>query len=147
MTQSVLGSHPQTFRKQLHIRIGLCVAAGLFTLGINILLALLRTDSNRIFMLAANIASDILCGCILLYYTQMHLRPKMQLLRLCSRQREQVTGTITGISSQPRRYMDLDCYAVTVNERTVFLPANTLELTQQTYTFYLVSNVIVEVAQ
>lgn len=147
MKQSVLGQPVHIYRKKLHRRIGLCVSAAVFTLGLNILLTALRTDTNHAFMLTANIVADILCGFFLLYDTQLHIRPQIRLYRLFTRQREQLTGTVTHISPQVQRYMDLDCYAVTVDERKVFLPAGTLELKLQTYTLFLVSNVIVEVGQ
>lgn len=147
MKQSVLGMSPHSYQKQIHRHIGICIAVLIFTLGLNILLTALRTDRNHTLMLIGNIAADILCGFFLLYHTELHIRPKLRIYRLFNRQKEQFTGTITHISQQPVRYMDIDCYTVTADGRKVFLPAGTLELKQETYTLFLVSNVIVEVAQ
>lgn len=147
MSQTILGQSPESFKKKLRTRIGFCVASAVLTLGLNILFTCLRTDANHTLMLVANICADILCGFFILYHTQVHIQPKMRLYKLFLRKREVLTGTITYISSVPQRYMDMDCYGVTVNERKIFLPANTLALKYQNYTLYLVSNVIVEVAQ
>lgn len=147
MKQSVLGMSAQAYRTQLHIRTGLCFAAGLLTLGLNLLLTALRTDSNHTWLLIANIAADILCLWGILYATEQHILPKWRLYKLFARPREQLTGTVTHISAQTRRYMDMDCHPVTVEDRQVFLPAGSLALKQEVYTFSLVSNVIMEAAQ
>ena len=147
MKQSVLGMSAHAFRKKLHNRIRLCVAAALLTVGLNLLLMALRTDATHNLMLVANITTDILCGLFVLYQTERYILPKIRLYKLFARPRETLTGSVTQISTQVQRYMDLDCYAVTVDSRKVFLPAGTLELKQQTYTLFLVSNIIVEVSQ
>ena len=147
MKQSILGKPIHTYRKQLHRRIVLCVVAAFFTLGLNIFLTTLRTDANHNVLLTINIISDILCGIFLLHSIELYIRPQRKLYQLFTRQPEQLTGSVTHISTQPQRYMDMDCYAVTVDDRKVFLPAGTLTLTEGHYTIHLVSNVIVEVAQ
>ena len=147
MKQSILGMSAHIYKNKLRRRIGVCVAAALFTLGLNILLTSLRTEENHSFMLTANIVTDIICGTFLLYGTQLHILPQIRLYRLFIRQHELLTGTVTHISPQVQRYMDLDCYAVTIDGRRVFLPAGTLELSMQSYRVFLVSNVIVGVEQ
>lgn len=147
MKQSILGQAAHTYKKQLHRRIGLCMVAALVTFGLNLLLVALHTDANHGIFLALNIGADILCGIFVLYYVEMHIRPQRKLYKLFIRQRQLLTGTVDSVSPQVQRYLDLDCYAVTINERKVFLPANTIKLEPGSCTLSLVSNVIVEVEQ
>lgn len=147
MKQSILGQSARSYQKRIHWRIGLCIAAFLLTVGLNVLFTALRTDSNHTLMLLVNIASDILCGIFLLYSWDMLILPKLRLYRLFCRNRELLSGTVTEISRNPQRYMDIDCYAVTVDSRRVFLPAGTIALQQERCTLSLVSNIIVEAEQ
>lgn len=147
MKRSVLGQSAYGFGKQINRRIFLCAVIAFATIALNFLLTSLRTDANHAIMLVANILSDIFCGCFLLYFIQLHILPKRKLYKLSTRPKTQLSGNVLRISAQPQRYLDMDCYAVTVDGRTVFLPVGTLELKLQPYTFFLVSNVIVEVEQ
>lgn len=147
MKQSVLGQSVRSYKKKLTVHIGLCIAGLVLTVGLNILFTALRTDRNHTLMLVLNIAADVLCGFLLLYACQMHILPALRLYRLFCRNREQLTGRVTGISQTTQRYMDMDCYTVTVNNRRIFLPVGTLSVQPEEYTFFLVSNIIVEAEQ
>ena len=147
MTQSVLGRSAHSYKKRLDLHIGLCIAGLVLTIGLNILFTTLRTDSNHTLMLILNIAADVLCGFLLLYAWQMHILPGLRLYRLFCRNRELLSGTVTEISHDTQRYMDIDCHTVTVDGRRVFLPTDTLCLLPAKYTFSLVSNIIVEAEQ
>lgn len=147
MTLSVLGQSARSYKKRLRLRIGLCIAGLLLTVGLNVLFTALRTDRNHDLMLFLNIVTDVLCGFLLLYFLQMHIFPELRLYRLFCRNREQLAGTVTAISQSTQRYMDMDCHSVTVNGRRVFLPAGTMRLQNGEYTLFLVSNIIVEAVQ
>lgn len=147
MTRSVLGQSAHSYKKRLDLRIGLCIAVFVLTVGLNILFTVLRTDSNHTLMLILNIAADVLCGFLLLYTWDMHILPGLRLYRLFCRNRELLSGTVTEISQDTQRYMDIDCHTVTVDNRRVFLPAGTLNIQKAACTLSLVSNIIVEAEQ
>lgn len=148
MKQTILGMPPALYRQKLRMRTFLCFAVAVFVLALNILLAALRTDSNHTGMLVLNIAADILAGLFLLPFISLRILPQKRLLQLTEQVPEKLLITISEISPLPQRYMDMDCYPVSGDGRTLFLPANTLELTEgSTYTLSLVSNIIVEAAQ
>ena len=147
MIRSVLGQSAHSYKKRLDRRIGLCIAVFVLTVGLNILFTALRTDSNHGLMLILNIAVDVLCGFFLLYEIEMHILPRVRLYRLFCRNRELLSGTVTEISQDTQRYMDIDCHTVTVDDRRVFLPAGTLKIQNAACTLSLVSNIIVEAEQ
>lgn len=144
MNKSILGQPAPIYKKRLLGRIYFCIAAAVITLCLNILLIALRTDSNHTLMLILNIAADTLCGGFLLFEIDMHILPPLRLYRLMLRQKETLSGDLTDIGTKPRRYMDIDCYEVTVGDRKVFLPAGTIQLQEGPCTLLLVSNIIVE---
>jgi len=87
MTLSVLGQSARSYKKRLQLRIGLCIAGLVLTIGLNILFTALRTDRNHDLMLFLNIVTDVLCGFLLLYFLQMHIFPELRLYRLFCRNR------------------------------------------------------------
>lgn len=148
MKQTILGMPPALYRQKLRMRTFLCFAVAVFVPALNILLAALRTDSNHTGMLVLNIAADILAGLFLLPFISLRILPQKRLLQLTEQVPEKLLITISEISPLPQRYMDMDCYPVSGDGRTLFLPANTLVLTERnTYTLSLVSNIIVEASQ
>lgn len=148
MKQTILGMPPALYRQKLQQRRGLCIAVVVGTLALNILFTALRTDSNHNLMLFLNIAADISAGLFLLPFISLRILPQKRLLRLTQQASETLLITIDKISPLTQRYMDIDCYPVSGDKRTLFLPANTLVLTEQnTYTLSLVSNIIVEASQ
>ena len=148
MKQTILGMSSALYRKKLRMRTFLCIAVVAGVLALNILFAALRTDSNHTWMLVLNIAADILAGLFLLPFISLRILPQKRLLQLTEQVPEKLLITISEISPLPQRYMDMDCYPVSGDGRTLFLPANTLALTEGcTYTLSLVSNIIVEAAQ
>lgn len=144
MKESILGQSVPVYKKRLFGRIYLSIAAAVITLCLNVLFTALRTDSNHTLMLFLNIAADALCGGFLLFEMDMHILPAMRLYRLMLRNKETLSGELTGISTKPRRYMNIDCYEVTVGNRKFFLPAGTMQLREGPCTLLLVSNIIVE---
>lgn len=148
MKQTILGMPPALYRQKLRQRSFLCIAVATGTLALNILFTALRTDSNHNLMLFLNIAADISAGLFLLPFISLRILPQKRLLQLTQQVSETLRITIAEISPLPQRYMDMDCYQISGDTRTLFLPANTLELTEgSTYTLSLVSNIIVEASQ
>lgn len=148
MKQTILGMPPALYRQKLRQRSFLCIAVATGTLALNILFTALRTDSNHNLMLFLNIVADILAGLFLLPFISLRILPQKRLLQLTQQVSETLRITIAEISPLPQRYMDMDCYPVSGDRRTLFLPVNTLVLTEQnTYTLSVVSNIIVEASQ
>ena len=148
MKQTILGMPPALYRQKLRQRSFLCIAVATGTLALNILFTALRTDSNHNLMLFLNIAADILAGLFLLPFISLRILPQKRLLQLTQQVSETLRITIAEISPLPQRYMDMDCYQISGDTRTLFLPADTLVLTERnTYTLSLASNIIVEASQ
>ena len=148
MKQTILGMSPALYRQKLRQRIFLCIAVAVVALALNTLFTVLRTDRNHNWMLILNIAADILAGLFLLPFITLRILPQKRLLQLTRQTPENLLITITEISPLPQRYMDMNCYQVSGNGRTLFLPADTMVLTEQkTYALSLVSNIIVEASQ
>lgn len=148
MKQTILGTTPALYQKRLRQRIALSIFITLLTVGLNILFTALRTDRNHAGMLLLNIGTDILAGLFLLPFITLRILPQSRLLRLMYKEKSQVTVLVESISSTTQRYMDMDCYCVSGTGRKCFLPAGTISLTENTeYTFFLVSNIIVEAVQ
>lgn len=148
MKQTILGMPPALYRRKLRQRSFLCIAVATGALALNILFTALRTDSNHNLMLFLNIAADISAGLFLLPFISLRILPQRRLLQLTQQVSETLRITIAEISPLPQRYMDMDCYRISGDTRTLFLPANTLVLTERnTYTLSLVSNIIVEASQ
>lgn len=146
MKLSVLGEAPNSYRKKLYQKTALCITAVLLTVGVHILLLALRTEQNHRLFLFLNIAADILCGIPLFYFVATKLTPKYRLYWLFSRKSVTFSGQVVSVSKTITRYMDMDCYEVTVDGRKLFLPADTIALEEnRQYDFSLVSNTIVEV--
>lgn len=148
MKQTILGMPPALYRQKLRQRSFLCIAVATGTLALNILFTALRTDSNHNLMLFLNIVADILAGLFLLPFISLRILPQKRLLQLTQQVSETLRITIAEISPLPQRYMDMDCYQISSDTRTLFLPADTLVLTERnTYTLSLASNIIVEASQ
>lgn len=145
MKQTILMDNPIRFEKILQRRIWLAVSISLLTLGLNVILTLLRTDANHIWILIVNILTDILCGLFVLPFVTLRILPQRKLLKLTHWEKECLQVTVSAISQHSQRYMDIDCLTVTTENRTLFLPVNTLQLqTGTAYRFMLVQNIIVE---
>ena len=144
---NVLGMSCAQCKQLLRRRLVWCILLILLTVSANILFTALRTEQNHTWMLLLNIAADVLCSFFLLYYADMQILPQYRLYKLFCRPQEQLTGTVTWISPAPQRYMDLDCYCIMVDNRRVFLPVCGIVLEESSYTFHLVSNIILEVRQ
>ena len=145
MKRSILADSSSHYKMVLDRKRLLCILLGVFTLILNIVLAVLRTDENHSLMLSINILSDILCGFFLTYYVSVRLMPRYRLYRLMFREKVPMTATVKEIGSSTVRYLDVDCYPVTVDARTLFLPVSGLRLTVGgQYTLWVTANMILE---
>lgn len=148
MKQNVIGQSPADCKKVIHRQILLCVAVGIVTLALNVVLTALRTEENHTLMLILNIATDSLVGCFLLYYISGPLLRRYRLFQLMLRVKTPLSGTVEQIRPQPTRHMFIDCLEVMVAGRRYFLPTNTMQLQPgQAYRLSIVTNFIVEAEQ
>lgn len=146
MKQSVLMPSSWQYREKLKGRKLLCLLTAVVMVGLNVLFTCLRTEKNHALMLIANILTDSLGGCFLVYFIQERILSQEKLYRLTVKPKQTVSGTVSCVSGNTVRYMGMDCLEVTVDDRILFLPANTITLkTRDTGAFSVVSGVIVEV--
>ena len=67
-------------------------------------------------------------------------------LQLYDRATQEAAGQVLEIGNTVIHYIGLDCYEVSLSDRRLFLPADTMALTAgQNYRFRLKGNLIVEV--
>lgn len=148
MKQTILGKPAQAFRQTLRMRTAVCIALVVLTAAINLVCVLARTETNHTVMLWVNILMDILCGFFVLSFAGFRILPQRRLYALFRKEGVSADGTVSRISNSATRHMDMDCLEVTADSRRLFLPAGTITLSEgETYTFRIVSNVIVEAWQ
>ena len=148
MKQTILGKPAQAFRQTLRMRTAVCITLAVLTAAINLVCVLARTETNHAVMLWVNILTDILCGCFVLSFACFRILPQRRLYALFRKGGVSVGGTVSRVSRSTTRHMDMDCLEVTADSRRLFLPAGTITLSEgETYTFRIVSNVIVEAWQ
>lgn len=148
MKQTILGKPAKVFRRTLRIRTAVSIALMVLTAVINLLCVLARTETNHTVMLWVNILTDILCGFFVLSFAGFRILPQRRLYALFRKAGISVGGMVSRISNSTTRHMDMDCLEVTTDSRRLFLPVGTITLSEgETYTFRIVSNVIVEVWQ
>lgn len=148
MKQTILEKPAQAFRQTLRMRTVVCIALVVLTAAINLVCVLAHAETNHTVMLWVNILTDILCGFFVLSFAGFRILPQRRLYALFRKEGVSVDGTVSRISNSTTRHMDMDCLEVTADSRRLFLPAGTITLSEgETYTFRIVSNVIVEAWQ
>lgn len=148
MKQTILGRSAQAFRQTLRMRTAVCIALAVLTAVINLFCILARTEANHTAMLWVNILTDILCGFFVLSFACFRILPQRRLYALFCRDGVSAGGTVSRVSRSTTRHMDMDCLEITADSRRLFLPVGTITLSEgETYTFRIVSNVIVEAWQ
>lgn len=148
MKQTILEKPAQAFRQTLRMRTALCIALAVLTAVINLFCILARTEANHTAMLWVNILTDILCGFFVLSFACFRILPQRRLYALFCREGVSAAGTVSRVSRSTTRHMDMDCLEITADSRRLFLPVGTITLSEgETYTFRIVSNVIVEAWQ
>lgn len=147
MKQTVLKKPLPAVRKAQKCKTALCILAVILTLGFNLALVFTASRSTATLFCILNIVSDVLCGVFLIYYLYTRLLPERVLCRFAGMPMTDYAGVIESLPAQSVRYMDMDCYEVQVNDRTLFLPVCMDLKPGEAYCFRLASNVIMEAEQ
>lgn len=127
------------------LRSSLCIVLALLTAGLNVFLLFTYTEASYSLHLLLNILSDIFCGIFIIAYFSLRIFPARQLLQLTRRKTVPVSGTVQQISDTTTRYLNLDCWEITLDSRRLYLPVRTIQLkTGEFYRFRTASNIIVE---
>ena len=146
MKQTVLGADRYDYEKRLRANILLCIVLLCAMVVIHALCICLRTTNNHTAMLICNIAVDILGGSFLLARLNLCILPQKKLLQLYDRAAQEATGQVLEINTSMIHYIGVDCYEISLPDRQLFLPAETMVLhLGKEYRFRLKGNLIVEV--
>lgn len=146
MKQTILGADRADYQKTLRKNILLCAFLFCAIVFIHVVCTLSRTERNHTVMLIANIATDILGGSFLIARLSMCVFPQQKLLGLYDRANQEVAGQVLEIGNAIIHYIGVDCYEVSLENRRLFLPADTMVLAAgKHYRFRLKGNLIVEV--
>ena len=146
MKQTVFGTDRAVCQKHLRRNILLCAVVFFAVIVIHVVCTLGRTEQNHTLMLIANIAADIIGGSFLIARLSMCIFPQQKLLRLYDQAAQEAAGQVLEIGNTVTHYIGVDCYEVSLENRRLFLPADTMALTVgQFYRFRLKGNLIVEV--
>lgn len=149
MKQTILsGRSVHSVRNMLTLQITLCVLLAVLTIGLNVYFLLTFTVATYGVYLVGAIVSDIVCGAFLVFYSGVVLLPLHRRYRLACRKTSVVSDTVRQISASSVRYLDMDCWVVTLDAWQLFLPAHTMTLQEGTmYQLKTVAKVIVEAEQ
>lgn len=148
MKQSILGRSAEAYRRLLLRRTALCVAVVCLTAAVNFLLAAAFSEKTYTLFLLGNIISDIFCGFFLIAYLSFRVLPLRRRYRLFLTTGVCADGTVQAIGEQSVRRKKLDCLPVTLDDRVIFLPVDTVQLAQgASYRFRLVGGIITEAEQ
>lgn len=148
MKQTVLKRSIQSSRKRLSAWMAICALLILLTLAFNLLLVLTVSDETNSLYQWLNIASDAVCGVLVIGMITVKILPGQNLLHLAEKPVTYFEGTVSALSDRPIRYMDMDCYELTVKDRKLFLPVSSVQIRKnEAYRFALVSNLIMEAEQ
>lgn len=146
MRQTIFGTDWASCNKKLRANIFLCIAMFLGIAGIHVVCTLGRTEQNHTVMLICNIAADVLGGSLLIARLSLCVFPLKRMLRLYGQANQEAFGEVLALTDTPIHYAGMDCHEVTLSDRRLFLPADTMELTAGIYyRFRLKGNLIVEV--
>ena len=147
MKQTVLGIDRAVFQKNLRTNILLCIFVFCAIVLIHVVCTVARTEYNHTYMLLANIAADIIGGSFLIARLSMCVFPQKKLLQFYDRATQETTGQVLEIGNSIIHYLGVNCYEVSLENRRLFLPADTRVLTAgKHYRFRLKGNLIVEVS-
>ncbi len=145
--QSFSGDGNMTDKKKIRQLRLAYVGAGLLTIGIHVLLLCLRTEENHSLMLLLNILVDVLAGWSLLACTELVYMPRLRLYRLFQMPTLCIEGEVLDVCHTLQRVNGLDCYSVSVDGRSCFVP-ETLPFDFKTgdgVRIYLASNTVAKV--
>lgn len=146
MKQTVLGTDRAVFQKNLHSNTLLCIFVFCAIVLIHVVCTAGRTEHNHTYMLIANIAADIIGGSFLIARLSICIFPQKKLLQLYDQAAQETSGQVLEIGNSIIHYIGVNCYEVSLENRRLFLPADTMVLTAHMhYRFRLKGNLIVEV--
>ena len=147
MKQNILGMSSQLFWRKIQKRKWFCVVAVVVIAGLNVLFTCLRTEQTHTIMLIANIVTDSLGACFLIWFISVKILEPGKLYRFAIKPSQHIYGTISRVSEKTIRYMGVDCWELTVAERRLFLPVNTIPVQlHNKAAFSEVAGIVVEVA-
>ena len=146
MRQTVFGTDRAAYQKKLHTNILLCTLVFFSVASIHIICTCFRTQQNHTYMLIANIAADIIGGSFLIAQLSMCVFPQKKMLQLYDQATQETAGQVLEMGNTTTNYIGMECCEVSLLDRCLFLPINTIVLTVgQHYHFRLKGNLIVEV--
>lgn len=146
MKQTIFGTDRAAYQKTLRVNILLCIFVFCVIVFLHVVCTGMRTEHNHTYMLIANIGADVIGGSFLIARLSMCVFPQKKLLQLYDRATQEAAGQVLKIDNTVIHYIGVDCYEVSLSDRRLFLPADTMALTVgQNYRFRLKGNLIVEV--
>ena len=146
MKQTIFGTDRAAYQKTLRVNILLCIFVFCVIVFLHVVCTGMRTEHNHTYMLIANIGADVIGGSFLIARLSMCVFPQKKLLQLYDRATQEAAGQVLEIDNTVIHYIGVDCYEVSLSNRRLFLPADTMALTVgQNYRFRLKGNLIVEV--
>lgn len=146
MKQTIFGTDRAACQKNLRVNILLCILVFCVIVFLHVVCTGMRTEHNHTFMLIANIGADVIGGSFLIARLSICVFPQKKMLQLYDRATQEAAGQVLEIGNTVIHYIGLDCYEVSLSDRRLFLPADTMVLTAgQNYRFRLKGNLIVEV--
>lgn len=147
MKQTVFGTDRAACQKNLRTNILLCILVFCAVVFLHVVCTGARTEHNHTAMLIANIAADIIGGSFLIARLNMCVFHQKKLLKLYDQATQETTGQVLEIGNTVIHYIGVDCCEVCLENRRLFLPADTMTLTVgKHYRFRLKGNLIVEVS-
>ena len=146
MKRGVLDKPIGEFEKRLRLGSLGCRAMSVVAVLLNVLVVLLRNEGNHSALLILNIGIDILVFGFCYTYKILNIDTQKVLLRLYRKERSVISGEILEVSESTKTYMSIECREVNVDGKILFVPVNTIALTNgEKLRIFSASNVIVEV--
>ena len=102
----------------------LCIVLAIIIIVLHALFTMLRTDTNHIWMLLANILTDVLGGWGIIFIAGTYIAPRQRFYAVACRPAEQLSGVVESVSEHTLRQLKIDCYEIKVNGKIVFLPCH-----------------------
>lgn len=146
MKQTILGADRSIFQKNIRKNILLCILVFCAITCVHIVCTVGRTAENHTWMLLLNIGADVLGGSFLIASLSICVLPGQKLLRFYDQAAQEADGQVLEIGEDLTHYIGVDCYELSLPDRHLFLPADSIRLTVgENYRFRLKGNLIVEV--
>lgn len=146
MKQTIFGTDRAACQKNLRVNSLLCIFVFCVIVFLHAVCTGMRTEQNHTYMLIANIGADVIGGSFLIARLSICVFPQKKLLQLYDRATQEAAGQVLEIGHTVVHYIGVDCYEVSLSDRRLFLPADTMALmVGQHCRFRLKGNLIVEV--